>query len=174
MILVTKRDGGKEPFDAHKLAGAMWRVMEPFGATFSQASDLAGAIELYLTRSGAEGISSSALFEMTVKVLRRVGMDGAGEAMEAHRIWRSQHRPLISVRHDSGNSTLLDKSWLAQFAGRSWHVSPAVARIIAAMVEDRLLASVPAELSRGQVVDMLNDYMVQFGLADAVPVNSGL
>lgn len=171
-VLVLKRDGGKEPFDALKLSASLLRVIQPVGGTLRQANDLAGAIELYLTRSNMDGISSTALFEMALKVLRRVGFAKSAQTLEGHHFWRAMQRVQCSVRHDTGQATLFDKGWLASFASRSWYVSQSVARIVAGQLENELLEMVPIELSRGDLVEMLNNRMAAFGLADAVPVAS--
>jgi hypothetical protein len=169
MIQVLKRDGTREPFDPHKLAGALARVIKPNGGTHRNACDLAGAMHLYVRRACRHSISSSAVFEMVIKVLRRVGFVAAAEGLEAHRIWRQQRRGELRIRHDSGQVTRFDRTWLAELASRSWHISPAAARIIAGDVENELLRGSHAELRREDVVELLNTRMAQFGLADAVP-----
>jgi hypothetical protein len=166
-----KRDGATEDFDGMKLGASLWRVIRPAGGLARQAYDLAAAIEVYITRAGLSKVSTSAIFEMSIKVLRRVGFQHAGEALEVHRIWRCEHRRRLSVRQDDGRSIEWDKSWLAQWAARSWHISPVAARIIAGRLEDELLPVTPLELTRTEVVELLNDRMAQFGLADAVPVH---
>lgn len=169
-IRVTKRDGSEEPFDRQKLTGAMWRAMEGRGGSFELAGRLAGAIETYLTCRRRAGTTSAALFEMTVKVLRAVRLCAACEAIEAHQAWRAARRRRLLISHDGPRMTLWDKSWLAEHARRSWHLSRPAARLLAGEVETALLARDGRVVSRREVVGLLNAQVAWFGLADAVPV----
>jgi len=84
-IRVVKRDGSDEPFDPHRLARSMWLGMRGTGRRFYDACQLAAAVEIYLSRSGWHVVSSAALYEMTVKVLRRARLDEAAtEIGRAH------------------------------------------------------------------------------------------
>ena len=167
-IRVVKRDGSEEDFDRRKLAGAMYRAMVASRGSFDDAGDLAWAIEVYLDRCGWWEATSTAIFEMAVKVLRRVTLPEAAAAMESHRIWRDQRRRRLGVRHDSGHLTQWDRNWVAQLACRSWRLSPATGRIIAAEVESAVLATQAVEITRRQVVAHVNRLVGEFGLAEAV------
>ena len=169
-IRVIKRDGCEEAFDAAKLAAAMYRAMLHVGGTFYDAGQLALAIEVHLSRTGVKRISSAAIMEMVLKVLRRVGMAPAAMAVEAYRGWRDGRRRQIRIQHECGEVTLCDKGWLSELACRGWHLSSKAGRIIAAQVERDLLAGRRNELSRQEVQDMINERVAEFGLADAVPV----
>lgn len=169
MIQVIKRDGSREPFVAEKLCLSMYRAMGSDSARFADARDLSVAIEIYLARNGREQVSSAALFEMAVKVLRRVRMDLAADAMEARFAWRENRRRRLRIRHENGSLTLWDKSWVVEMALRSWWLMPQTARILAGHVELLALCD-EEELPRHAIVDWLNESVSQFGLADAVPV----
>jgi hypothetical protein len=168
-IRVLKRDGGEELFDAQKLAGVMHRAMRVSGGRLYDARQLAAAIELYLERSEWDCLTSTAVFEMTVKVLRHCGFDAPADALEAHRAERQARRQRVRIRHEDGKVTLWDKSWLSEVAQRSWFLSPTTGRILAADVERDLLAAQVGVVHREDVVDMLNQRVAQYGLADAVP-----
>jgi hypothetical protein len=169
-VRVLKRDGTEEAFDPHKLAGAMFRAMRETEGRFYDAYQLAQALGMYLRRSRRRRISSAAIFEMAVKVLRRCRLGAAGEAMEAHRTERQVRRSRLHVCHDGDKLTLWDKNWLSQLAQRSWFLSPATGRILAAEIERSLLAARVTLVARQEVVDMLNGRVAEYGLADAVPV----
>ncbi len=169
-IQVRKLDESEEAFDRMKLAGAMWRVLKRSAAEFRHARDLAGAIETYLRCTGREWISSSALFEMVLRVLRKVHLDEAAEAMEVHRLWRIARREALLVFHDEGRITFWDKQWLCQNASSAWGLSRAASRNIAAHVEAEILSSDEIIVTREQVLEKLNTCVAAFGLADAVPV----
>lgn len=169
-VRVVKRDGSREFFNRSKLGVALWRGIQHTTGTYDHARQLAKAIELYLIRTDQRRISSAALFEMGMKVLRRVGLDEAGEVLEGHRAWRRLRRLRLKVRQEGGRMTFWDKSWLAEFIARSWHLSRATARILAGQIELELLAGPARVVDRQAVIDLLNDRVLQFGLADAVPV----
>ena len=169
-IRILKRDGSAEAFDRRKLAGVMYRAMSASRGTFEDAAELAWAIEVYLDRCGWWEASSAAIFEMAVKVLRRVALPEAAAAMESHRTWRRRRREQIRVRHAGGHWTQWDRNWLAQLACRNWRVSSGTGRIISAEVESAVLAEQGTEVSREQVVAHVNRLVGEFGLADAVPV----
>ncbi|MCK4601348.1 MAG: hypothetical protein KAU28_02705 [Phycisphaerae bacterium] len=169
-IWVLKSDGDTEVFDALKLAATMWRAIRDTGGSFNDARDLAETIEIYLSRKGQTCIASTAIFEMCVKVLRRVRLRRAACRLETHHAWRNARRLQIQLDHYGGKTTFWDKGWLCKFACRSWHLSPATGRIIAGIVEQELLAGQDNCVSRQSVIEMLNARVVEFGLADAVPV----
>jgi len=169
-IRVTKRDGAEEAFDAGKLAGAMFRAMRQTSGRHHDACQLALAVEMYLRRSGRWRISSAAILEMAVKVLRQSGLAPAGDLLEARHLQRRARRGRLRIRHDDGKVTLWEKGWLSQLAERSWFLSRATARMLAGEIEFQLLAAEVDLVSRRDILDLLNERVVQYGLADAVPV----
>jgi len=169
-IRVLKRDRSVELFHVGKLAGAMWRAADGARAKFEDIRRIAEAVEMYLIRRGTRCVSSQAVFEMALKALRHVGLAPAAEAAERYRQWRMLLRGQLRVRHEEGKLTYWDKGWLRDFACRSWRIMPTTARILAGIVELRLLRGDDTIVRRQAVVDMLNDVMAEYGLADAVPV----
>jgi len=169
-IRVVKRDGSVERFDPAKLASSIWRVMQVEKGCFNHARQLAEAIGAHLVRRSGPRSSSRAVFEMTVKALRYVGLSLSADLMERHRSWRQNRRNRLQVRHENGMVTLWDKAWLKEFTVRSWHISPRAARIIATEVEQQLLSANRNIVLRQEVLEMLNCAMAEYGLADAVPV----
>ncbi|HUT61945.1 MAG TPA: ATP cone domain-containing protein [Phycisphaerae bacterium] len=170
MIRVLKRDGSVEDFHRRKLAGCMWRAMEQTSGRYRDAVELSVAIQVYLRRRGCRCVSSAAVLEMAVKVLRRVRLGEAADLLEEHHTWRDCVRRGLVVKHDDGRVTCWDKSWLAELVCRSWGLLPGTGRIIAGELEAELLATVRGAVARRQVVDGMNSLVVAFGLADAVSV----
>ena len=84
-ILVRKRDGTEEQFNALKLAGCIARAMGAEGR-YHIARSLAGAIETYLTRNERFSVSSRTLAKLTIKVLRKVSMEDEAESLELHQL----------------------------------------------------------------------------------------
>ena len=169
-VRVLKRDGSVEEFDRRKLAAALWRAMRGTGGEFRDAADLSRAVEVYLLKQGCPCVSSAAVLEMAVKVLWRVRLSAAAEAMEFHRSWRSIRRRAIRIRHEGGRQTAWDKGWLAKFVCRSWDLLPATGRIVAAMVENELLQETQKHFPREDLIRRMNDCVAALGLADTVPV----
>jgi hypothetical protein len=169
-VRVLKRDGSAEDFSRRKLAASMWRAMKGTCGEFRDAAELARAVEIYLVRRRCLCTSSAAVLEMTMKVLRRVGLLAAADAMDRHHTWREIRRKRLRIEHDAGRLTRWDKSWLAKFICRSWDVLPATGRIVAGMLEEELLAEPRRQFSRQDVIARMNECVASLGLADAVPV----
>ncbi|HNX26271.1 MAG TPA: hypothetical protein PKK48_02590 [Phycisphaerae bacterium] len=170
-IKVRKRDGSVEAFDEQRLRGVIARGIFAAGCEdFTFAGELAAAIHFYLKHSRQCLITSSALFEMTLKAMQRVDMHTAARRLELHRSARDMKRRLLRISHGECTTTLWDKSWLAEFACRSWNVSHRTGRILAGEVESSILRSGKTIVPRGEIVLMLNRLVSQFALADAVPV----
>lgn len=169
-IRVRKRSGELEPFDVFKLGGTLWRAMQRLGAPRSEATDLAGVIQTYLLRSGCHNVTSAAVFEMSLKVLRRVGALEAAGMLETHRECRRIARARLKVLHEAGQVTDWDKTWLTRLAGGMWNLSSTTARILAGQIELELLVGRRPIVTRQEVMEILNDRVAAWGLADAVPL----
>jgi hypothetical protein len=167
-ISVVKHDGTSEPFDTHKLAGTIWRAMRGRG-DYLHALRLAEAVRTYVVSRHAPSVTSAAVFEMTIKAMKYVGLGAAAEAAENYAEWRGLLRQQLRIRHDGGHVTRWEKGWLFEFARRSWRISRATARILAGKVEEELLRSGREEMHREEIVEALNSVVAGFGLADAVP-----
>jgi hypothetical protein len=170
-IRVLKRDGSVELFDVVKLSGVLWRAIRPSGHPYERARYLGDAVMFYLSRDGSRCVSSAAIFEMCVRLLQHVGFAEAATAFQGHRSWRQAKRKSLRVTHEGLKVTLWDKSWLAGFAQRCWHLSPGTARTIAGEIEAGLLAGGEDQVSRFAVIEMLNERVAAYGLADAVPAD---
>ncbi len=169
-IRVIKGDSTEEPFDARKLAASMFRAMEGRRGRLYDAVQLSIAIGIYLKRSSLLTVTSDALSEFAVKVLRRCRLSEAASAMEDFRQRRRIRRTRLAVRHEGGKVTMWDKGWLSSWAQSSWLLSRTTSRILAGQVERELLDSEAIVVSRLEVLDMLNRRVAEYGLADAVPV----
>jgi len=169
-IRVIKRDGGIEPFNLGKLTAAIWAAMHAREGDYYDARELAAAVMLYAQRLGWPCITTAAVFEVALKVLRRMRLKRTARAFEAYRQLRRSRRKRLRLVHKGGEVTCWDKSWLAQVACKSWRLQPATGRILAAYVEKRLLSRHERWVSRGEALDLLNEEVVHHGLASAVPL----
>lgn len=170
MIRVLKRDGTIEPFDTRKLAGAMWRAMRGTPGRYEDACQLALAMKIYIDRDTVKVVSSGAIFEMAVKVLRRVALAGAAETLRTHCGQTHAWRHVMRVQHYDGKVTYWDKAWLSELACKSWYLMPRTGRLIAAELEEQLRRANKEIVSRGELVEMVNRCVTELGLGDAVPV----
>ena len=169
-IQVCKSDSTEEAFDVRKLAASMFSAMQETRGRYYDASQLAIAIGIYLERTSWLTVTSDALAELAIKVLNRCRLSEAGSAMADYREKRAIGRSKLQVRHEGGAVTLWDKAWLSSWTRRSWLVSRNASRILAGQVERVLLESGTSEVSRLDVLDILNRRVAEYGLADAVPV----
>lgn len=168
---MIKRDGCEEEFSRAKLAAGLHRAMERTEGSRKDAWELAWAIEIYLHRRRCRFVSSAAIFEMGLKVLRRVALADAAQAMERHRSRRARRRRALRVHHGCRRVTRWEKGWVSDLARVGWGLSAATGRIIAGEVERCLLAQDALHVDRREVVDLLNEVVAAYGLADAVPVS---
>ena len=169
-IKIRKRDGSVEVFDEQRLRGVIARGIVAAGEDFTFAGELASAVHFYLKSSRQYLVASSVLFEMVLKAMQRVNMHTAARRLELHHSAREMRRRLIRVSHGDHLTTLWDKSWLAEFACRSWNVSRRTGRILAGEVEKTILRDSGTVVQRSEIIGMLNELVGQYALADAVPV----
>ena len=170
MTHVLKTGGFREPFDPAKLTASLWRGLKPVGGDHRIAEKITEALCLHLKRSERDEISSDEIFSLSAKALRRIRRGEAAELLELHRSLRAARRRRMVVRHENGSRIAWKKDWLASLAVRMWGLSPRTGRILAATVEQHLLMPDESQIARDEVIEMLNETVAQFGLADAVPL----
>ena len=172
-IRVAKRDGTFETFDRAKLGAAMYKVMRGGAETFSEAGEVALAIDIYLNQRGWSTVSSAAVFEMVLKTFRRIGMDLPAAIMETHHTWRVRRRLDMKVIYPDGRTALWDKGWLVKLICSSWHLGRPAGRTLAGYMETQLMeANTAGLIGRNDLVEQVNALVSAYGLADAVPVES--
>lgn len=168
-IHVVKRDGTRELLDRRKLRLSLWRAMQHHGSHFSQAECLSQAVQTYLTRSRCRTVSSRALFEMVVRVLRQTGHEPAAETLERHQRQRSAARRRVYVLDSAGRRRPWSRSWVAREVMQRWALSHAAGRAISAEVERQVLTDgtghASRQLSADHVLDRADQLVEEFGLA---------
>lgn len=163
-IQVLKRSGITEPFRIDLLGLCMWRAMHDRQGRFAQATQLAEAITIHLSRNGCHIVTSRALLEMALRALRQTHHDLAADALEAHhRRRRAARRSLILV-HDAERRSHWDRDWLTEQIRRRWSVSRAAARAISAEIERELLGR-DGPIARDAVLSMVDRRVEEYGLA---------
>ena len=166
---VVKRDGTKEPFDALRVRGCLLRVIDPEEASFAHADALAWAIRCYLRRRRIRCVSSAALLEMLLSVLRGVGMADSAGRLEAHYAARARFRSRLRVDHGEA-CTAWSKQWLVEHARRQWALPRPVARILAGRIEFELMERQTDRVARGELMEMLASEVAAWGLIAACPL----
>ena len=162
---MLKRDGGAEAFDRAKLRGCLLRVLPAGRADVYFADALAEGIACYLRRGGVRCVSSAAILEMVLTVLRAVGMGAPTAALERRHAARLALRATLVIRHDRGRRTAWSKDWLVRQACSRWGLGRTAARIVAGQIEQSLLRRPPRDLSRSAVMKMLTARVADYGLA---------
>lgn len=173
-IRIRKRDNRTEAFDVDKLAGSLWAPMQADGGDFRDASELAQAIGVYLRRLGEPVINSTAIFEMAVKILRRVRYRRAAEHYEQVGQWREIFRKRFRIIDADGRSRPWSKSDLAQQAQEDWQLRWNSSRLMAGVVECELMAQSRRWITAEALRERINACVCAHGLADAVTVSEPL
>jgi len=151
----------------------MYKVMRGGTETFSEAGEVALAIDIYLHQRGWSTVSSAAVFEMVLKTFRRIGMDLPAAIMETHHTWRVRRRRGMKVRYPDGRTALWDKGWLVKLICSSWRLSGPAGRMLAGDIETQILeADTVGLIGRNDLIEQVNALVAAYGLADAVPVES--
>jgi hypothetical protein len=172
-IRVAKRDGTFEPFDRAKLASAIHKVMRDEQHGFSDASELALAIDIYLHQQGWSTVSSAAVFEMLLKTLRKIGLDLPAAMVDTHHTWRARRRKHMKISYADGQITAWDKGWLVKLICSSWRLGRTTGRVLAGHIETQLMeADAIGLIDRSDLIERVNSVVAAYGLADAVPMEA--
>lgn len=169
-IRVAKQDGAFEPFDRDKLAAAMCQAMLENPRAVLDSREVALAIDIYLHRQGWRTVSGAAVLDTVLKTFRRIGMDLPAALMETHQAWRARRRRQMKICCADGRTTSWDKGWLVKLICSSWRLGRATGRILAGDIEARVLNADLEVIARDDLIELVNELVVEYGLADAVPV----
>lgn len=168
-ILVLKRDGTAERFDHHKLRGCMLRAMRAADEDTHVGEALARAVGCYLLRRGIRCVSSGAVLEMVLTVLRVAGLDEAKARLEQRHAARLALRGGLRLHHDNGVCTAWSKQWLVQQGRSQWGLGRPTARILAGQVEQALMRRRGRDVSRSDAIRMLARSAAAYGLVTTAP-----
>ncbi len=164
-ILVCKRDGTIEPFDLYKLRGCLLRVVPGGAGRLVCAGAVAEAVGCYLASRCLRWVSSAAILEMVLTVLRAVGWGVAAGKLERRHSRRLAMRGRLTLRHYDGRLTAWSKGWLVQRARSQWSLGRSAGRILAGQVEDSLMRRGAREVHRADVMRLLARRAADYGLA---------
>ena len=183
---IRKRDGKVMPFDAAKIADAIFKAAQAVGGEDRFVADeLASAVTDYLNRyyegdiPGIEDIQ-----DMVEKVLIETGHAKTAKAYILYRDRRAQARRAMTVRKakrdagqrsstdvallvDTGAKDALlpwDKGRIAEALETEAHLDPVTARKVATAVEEKVLASGLSRISTGLVRELADNELFERGL----------
>ncbi len=164
MIQVLKRDCSVEAFRLERLRLCLLKAMHGRCGHFGEAHQLARAVGIYLRRARCRVVTSRAILEMALKVLRQTGHHAAAEALEAHHRRRRAARGRLVVAHESGRQCAWDRSWVAEQLQHRWDLPRAVARTLSGDIERDLLDE-GGSIARQTVLDLVDERVENYGLA---------
>jgi hypothetical protein len=165
MVFVLKHDGTFEPFDRQKLRACLLRVLPAPREDFHFAEALSIAIRCYLRGRRIRCLSSAAVLEMALTVLRAVGLTGAAAELESQHAARLQGRSRLTIHHNDGRRTAWSKEWLARQAASRWGLGRTAARILAGQIERELIRQDVRDVGRAELMQMLAVNAAAYGLA---------
>lgn len=164
-ICVVKRDGTVERFDRFKLRACLLRVL-PAGIDGAYGADaLSSAIGCYMQHRNVRCTTSAAVFEMALTALRTVHMHEQVQLLEEWHSARQTLRNSLHLEHQPGRRTRWSKQWLVQQARHQWDLGRPAARVLAGLLEKRLMLLAPRVIKRDQALAQLTKLAEAFGLA---------
>jgi len=173
-IVITKRDGTLERFSLEKLRSCLARTLAGSGGDPRLAAPLAQAVALHLRETaGDDPPTADYIFNCARAALCQTGLDAAAHALIAHRHLRWARRRQVRVYDplESGRPPVRwRKGALVATLQRVYDLRQAVARFLAAAVEERVFALGYGLLSKPFVAELLRNEVMAWGLLlDHVP-----
>lgn len=170
---VAKRDGSVEPFEFAKLRRCLAVAMKGCGYDAVYADALARAVALHLQDWRDAAPASTGYIAGCVKaVLEETGLCDVAGFLDRHRRQRDSKRSRISVV-DTTSAERLQRSWTKKLAvealAERYGVRASVARILAAEVEQRVLALNYNMISTSLLDEIIRNELMAWGLADSCP-----
>jgi len=146
-----KADGSTEPYLHTKVLGSLHRAMAAVQSDgLETAQMLADAVTYFLYRQcRGETLSTDQIHQMILTVLEGAGFAAGAEALTAHRLSRRLQRRRTRV---------IDSEWLAWNKGlmvqdliEHYQVKRPLARVIAGLVEEKILRMGAAHIRKGLI-----------------------
>lgn len=144
-LYVSKREGGREPFQAAKLERSLLVGLNTCREDERLAKALVRALALHLqTWSSSVPPTTTYVFRCVQTALRETGLDNVAARLVEFRRWRAMMRRRLVVVARVDDETAIGEKWskarLAAGLQRKHGLSDTVARIVSSEVERRLLA----------------------------------
>lgn len=168
-IVLTKRSGVSEQFEMGKLCRCLAIAMEHAGYDGRFAGALADAVEMHLVQSPAgKRVTTQYLFECVQTVLYETGLKDVAKLLSEHRRRRSAARRRIAVIDGGagGSEARWCKSVVAAALMQQYGLKQSVARFLASLVEQRVLASDRPRLTAATIAEWMYAEVQGWGLCD--------
>lgn len=170
-VLVRKRDGGCEPFEHGKLRRSLSLAMRACQYDERFADSLAKAVGLHVEGwRDRHPPTSDYIFRCVRTVLKETGLADVARQIGFHRNHRARRRRGVQVLDGTLSDTLLRpwrKADVVRTLERGHRVSPAVARILAGVIEERVLMLNYEVLTTALIDELIRSEVIAWGLADA-------
>jgi hypothetical protein len=171
-ILVAKRDGAIEPFDAAKPRRCLAAAMAACNCDPRLADALARAVELHLRQwSEPQPPTTDYVFRCLRTALAETGLARVAQRLIAHRQRRAAQRQRLAVGRQQDccdKATPWRKASVAETLERRYGLDCAVARILAGEVERRVLGLEYAVVSTALINELIRSELSAWGLGDSV------
>ena len=170
-VMVAKREGQLEPFEAAKLRRCLAAAMKVCDCDERFAEALTRAVELHLRDwSKARPPTTDYVFCCAHTALTETGMGHVAQYLARQRRRRAAQRRKVSVldvRNPGCAGVRWRKAAVAQ-ALRSRHgLSRSIARILAGEIEQRVLTLGYSTVSTTLIAELIRNELLAWGLADA-------
>ena len=171
-IMIAKREGGLERFELAKLHRCLAAAMKACNRDLRFAEALARAVGLHLRdRPAGSPPSTDYVFRCLRTALVETGMEDVARQLALHRRQRTNQRRRLAV-FDTHESPYALAPWrkatlAGTLAGR-YGLSHAVARILAAEIERRVLALEYNAVSKSLIRELVRSELLAWGLVDVM------
>jgi len=178
-LRVEKSDGGSEVYLHTKVMGTIaWALSESDGFLEGQPEQLAEAVTIYLRRRYQGGaVASDEIYSMIEVVLYDTGHAPAALALHEHRVRRQMKRGRVEVVRclnntalssedglmhlsSDGPARLWNKSKIVQSLKESYGLAHNLARAVAGVVEEKVLALECRQITSSLVRELVASEML--------------
>ncbi len=166
-IIVAKRDGGLEPFQAAKPRRVMAAALQACRRERRIADALVRAIELHLLRSGRQHTTTSDyIFRCIHTALSDTGLGDVAQRLARHRHQRQQRREGVSVVAGPGRPPVRwQKRCVVETLQQCYGITCGAARIVAGEVERRVLSLGYSVVSTRLIRELIESELSAWGLS---------
>ncbi|MCI0586883.1 MAG: hypothetical protein L0323_08605 [Planctomycetes bacterium] len=175
---VRKRDGREVPFDARKIAEAIFKAIRATGGSDRRlAAELAEVVGVALSRRGPGPPHIEEIQDLVERVLMETGHAAVAKAYILYRDKRAQVREALAVRKDPEGRAAPAVHPPTGGALRSWSKGKIVAALmmeadlprevaetVASRVEDRVFASGLTRISTALLRELVDNELFSLGL----------
>ena len=164
---IAKRDGPDERFDSAKLGGSIARAgVDVNVRDIRLARELASVVSLFISQQMAgRQLSSIQLQSMTEQVLTETGHSNIAMSYTLYHQRRHRLREQLRVEDHQGQPSVWNKTRIACHLSGHHHLGPSTGRMIASMVEKRVMAAGFERITQRLIREIVNNELLGWGLS---------